>query len=89
MAELAYPIKLNDNYTCQGTDANGASVFWDDLLYEGDVTGPSGPGGGEGYSDARVVRRDDGLWVEADPTVQEEIVARVLGLATPEGADAS
>lgn len=66
---MSYPIKLNDNYTCQGIDADGKSVVYGDLLDEGDLVGPCHPGeeddpGEAMYVDARVVRREDGLWVK-------------------------
>lgn len=64
--ELKLPVKLNDDYTCQGRDADGVSVVFEDLLSEGervatltvddDHFGPFGV----------VVRRDDGLWILAE-----------------------
>lgn len=57
--EVAYPVKLNDNYTCQGRDANGVPIYWDDLLNEGDYA--------DEYGSFIVVLRDDGLWVEEAP----------------------
>lgn len=80
MADLHYPIKLDDNYPCAGTDANGDRVMWDDLLFEGQLTGP-----GHGHDDnvfppfGRVVKRADGLWVEAAP--EEDEAHRERGLA--------
>lgn len=76
MAELAYPIKLDDKYPCRGRDANGEQVHWDDLLSEGDITGPGDDHGDT--SEARVVRGYDGLWVIWDPSVQREIIERDL-----------
>lgn len=70
MSDLSYPIKLNDDYTCQGIDAGGNSVAFSDLLREGERVGPYAPGDELGeamYVDGIVVRRDDGLWVEALP----------------------
>lgn len=64
---LAFPIKLNDNYTCQGHDANGDPVVFDDLLYEGQLVGSEllPDGSGDSFPPyGRVVRREDGLWVE-------------------------
>jgi hypothetical protein len=71
---LVYPIKLNDDYPCQGIDAGGNSVVFGDLLDAGDTVGPPEDqeafdayptGGVAAYVDGVVVRRDDGLWVEA------------------------
>ena len=67
MAEtIMLPVKLNDSYTCQGRDANGNYVVFDDLLREGervatrrvgdDLYGPHGV----------VTRHGDGLWIEAE-----------------------
>lgn len=39
MSDLHYPIKLDDDYTCQGVDARGVVVAFSDLLPAGD--GPS------------------------------------------------
>lgn len=79
MADLAYPIKL-DEYSCAGTDANGERVMWDDLLFEGQLTGPS-----HGHDNVfppfgRVVKRDDGLWVEAAPDEDEKHRERTLAM---------
>lgn len=63
---LNYPIKLNDDYTCQGTDALGKSVTFTDLLWEGDRVGPVDEDEAEAmYVDGIVVLKDDGLWVVA------------------------
>jgi hypothetical protein len=66
---LHYPIKLNDDYPCQGTDANGKAVYFPDLLDEGDLVGPTvehdGTPGEAAYVDGVVVRRDGGLWIDA------------------------
>jgi hypothetical protein len=61
---MRYPIKLNDGYTCQGYDADGRYIVFDDLLGEGERVGPS-DGEGNVHVNAYVVRREDGLWVEA------------------------
>jgi hypothetical protein len=74
---MTYPIKLNDRYTCQGIDANGKSVVFSDLLSVGEKVGPLAPGFEERdftgedamFIDGVVVRRPDGLWVEALPGV--------------------
>jgi hypothetical protein len=68
MKSLDYPIKLNDDYPCVGTDVNGVEIYWDDLLSEGDLVGPSieedDTPGEAAYADGIVVRRRDGLWAE-------------------------
>lgn len=61
---MHYPVKLNDSYTCQGVDADGEQVYYDDLLKEGDQVG-SKDADENVFVDARVVRRVDGLWVVA------------------------
>lgn len=71
MADEAYPIKLDDDRTNHGTNANGERVVYSDYLYEGDKVGPLAEG--EEFSDGAeaifttgiVVKRDDGLWIEA------------------------
>lgn len=66
---MRYPIKLDDDYPCRGTDADGGTVVYPDLLAEGDRCGPAAPedvdGGEAVFIDAEVVRKDDGLWVVA------------------------
>lgn len=64
---VKYPIKLDDSYTCQGIDADGETVIFNDLLSEGDGVGPwDEEQEAAVFMDAIVVRRDDGLWVVAD-----------------------
>lgn len=61
---LRLPIKLNDDYTCQGRDARGESVVFDDLLREGDEVADHQDELGNLYGPMHpVVRRDDGLWI--------------------------
>jgi hypothetical protein len=72
--EIAYPVKLNDNYTCQGRDANGVSIYWDDLLNEGDHA--------DEYGGSIVVRRADGLYVERDTRPHCGTPAASRGLAS-------
>lgn len=60
-----YPIKLNDNYTCQGHDSKGKYVVFGDLLSEGDTTTSWGTEDDPGGADGVVVRKSDGLWVVA------------------------
>lgn len=62
--DTAYPVKLNDAYPCQGYDADGKPVFWEDLLDEGMRVGPSI--GDDVFPNATVVRKSDGLWVVGD-----------------------
>ena len=69
MSDLHYPIKLDDDYTCQGVDARGGEVAFSDLLRAGDKVGPSHPDDVDFEDEAMylsgiVVRRDDGLWIE-------------------------
>lgn len=64
MNDLAYPIKLNDEYPCQGTDALGEMQTFDDLLREGMEVGPSDEDGNV-YATGEVVRKADGLWAVA------------------------
>lgn len=61
MSDLAYPIKLNDDYPCQGTDALGETQTFDDLLREGMSVGPIIDG--DIHPTGEVVRKADGLWV--------------------------
>lgn len=66
LVRCVFPIKLNDKYTCQGFDANGQYVVFDDLLSEGDRVASFSDSEGNCYGPfAVVVRRDDGLWAEA------------------------
>ena len=68
MSDLRYPIKLNDDYTCQGTDAEGTELTFSALLHEGSEVGswhPDDENGEPMYVSGKVVRRDDGLWIEA------------------------
>ena len=69
MSDLRYPIKLNDAYPCQGTDAAGESITFTDLLHEGARVGPFDPEDCESgeplYESGVVVAREDGLWIEA------------------------
>lgn len=62
---LDFPVKLNDRYTCQGTDASGIAVTFDDLLGEGDLVASAiTDHGGEYGPYGEVRRKDDGLWIE-------------------------
>ena len=62
---IAFPVKLNDGYPCQGFDAEGAPVYFEDLLYEGDQVADFMDEDGNLYGPMHtVVYRDDGLWIE-------------------------
>jgi hypothetical protein len=64
VADLAYPIKLDDDYPCRGRDALGEEQVFDDLLCEGMAVGPKI--GDEVFLTGEVVRRNDGLWAVAE-----------------------
>lgn len=64
MEDLAYPIKLDDDYPCRGTDAFGEEQTFDDLLKEGMEVGPRV--GDDTFCTGVVVKRSDGLWAIAD-----------------------
>lgn len=66
MNDLAYPIKLDDDYPCRGTDAFGELQTFDDLLKEGMEVGPAVDG--EVFPTGRVIRKADGLWAVLDGT---------------------
>lgn len=51
----AFPIVLNQNYTCQGWDARGRDWYFDDLLREGQMVELRGYG-----VDGRVVLLNTG-----------------------------
>lgn len=62
-----FPIKLNDEYTCQGRDANGVYVGYDDLLSEGERVASMDDGEGNCWGPfGVVVRKADGLWIIAE-----------------------
>jgi hypothetical protein len=65
MEEVRFPVKLNDNYTCQGIDRDGDAVVFDDLLRLGDSVAAFSDGDDRWGPFGIVVRRPDGLWVEA------------------------
>jgi hypothetical protein len=66
MHTLHLPVKLNDAYTCQGRDARGASIGFDDLLSEGERVATASRGDDQWGPYGVVVRRDDGLWIVAE-----------------------
>lgn len=57
------PVKLNDAYPCQGKDAEGAYIAFDDLLDEGERVATLQVGDDQFGPFGVVVRREDGLWV--------------------------
>lgn len=62
-AGIAWPVKLDD-YACRGTDADGAVVVFDDLLFEGNQVADYRDEDGNHYGPMHAVeRREDGLWV--------------------------
>lgn len=67
--ELHLPVKLDEDYTCQGQergrDGHGEQVYFDDLLHEGDLVPTFSDGDNTYGPHGLVVRRDDGLWIEA------------------------
>jgi hypothetical protein len=64
MSELACPAKVYDDYTCQVTGADGKDHYYDDLLFEGQLVSIRG-NHSEDPPYGRVVRKEDGLWIEA------------------------
>ncbi len=59
-----FPVKLDDDYACQGRNARGEFVTYDDLLSEGDQVGEFSDGEGNVWGPMHVVvRRVDGLWI--------------------------
>lgn len=67
---LKLPVKLNDNYTCKGRDADDAYIAFDDLLSEGERVPTVQVGDGDDADQCGpyglVVMREDGLWIEAE-----------------------
>lgn len=63
-SDRRFPIKLNDAYTCQGVDADGRPVTFDDLLSEGQTVADYTDVDGNAYGPMHVVvAQADGLWV--------------------------
>lgn len=61
----AYPWKVDDDYPCSARTPGGETLHFEDPLSEGDKVG-HGDGEGNVYGPfGRVVRRKDGLWIEA------------------------
>jgi hypothetical protein len=65
MSDLAYPIKLDDDYPCRGVDAMEDEQIFDDLLFEGQSVGPKDEDGNV-HPTGEVVRKPDGLWAVAE-----------------------
>lgn len=65
---MKYPIKLDDDYPCNGTDPDGFRVRFHDLLDVGDRVGDPVPGDPLNAFPPMgvVVRRGDGLWIERE-----------------------
>jgi hypothetical protein len=63
---ITLPVKLNDDYTCQGRQQDGTSVTFEDLCEEGDRIPTLCMGDDEFGPFGIVVRREDGLWIEPD-----------------------
>lgn len=60
-----YPLKLDDAYPCRGRTPGGEELHFEELLVVGQRVG-HGDGEGNVFPPyGVVVRRDDGLWVEA------------------------
>ena len=65
---LALPAKLDDEYPCGGTDANDEQFRFKDLLEVGERVGTTADDKGNVWGPfGIVVKRDDGLWIVADP----------------------
>lgn len=65
--EIAFPLKLDDEYPCRGEDANGREFHFDDLLAVGQIVGARMVGDDVFGPWGRVSRKSDGLWIEAAP----------------------
>jgi hypothetical protein len=67
ISPVCFPVKLNDDYSCQGRDRDGEYVVFDDLLNEGDLVASVVDAAGNTWGPhGFVVRRADGLWVERE-----------------------
>jgi hypothetical protein len=55
---------VDDGYPCSAVTPGGERMYFEDLLTEGQRVGPADSDENV-YLDAVVVRRDDGLWIEA------------------------
>lgn len=61
-----FPWKVDDGYPCSAVTPSGERLHFEDLLAEGQKVG-HGDGEGNVYPPfGIVVRRDDGLWIEAE-----------------------
>lgn len=71
-----FPWKvLNDDYPTDARTSSGEILHFDDVLAEGQRVGHGDGEGGVYPPYGRVVRRDDGLWIEAEePTEQSTAV---------------
>lgn len=66
-SEIAFPLKLDDDYPCCGEDANGREFHFNDLLTVGEIVGARMVGDDVFGPWGRVTRKSDGLWIEAAP----------------------
>jgi hypothetical protein len=68
-----FPIKLDDDYPCQGTDAIGGRVTFDDLLFVGMKVGDPVPGDPLNAFPpfGVVVQENDGLWIREEYTCRD------------------
>lgn len=63
--EVHFPVKLSEDYPCQGIDSDGVAVVFDDLLEEGDTVARYSDHNGNMWGPTgTVVRRQDGLWID-------------------------
>lgn len=61
-----FPWKVHDAYPCSAWTPSGERLYFEDLLVEGQRVG-HGDGEDNVYPPyGRVVRREDGLWIEAE-----------------------
>lgn len=65
MSELACPAKVSDSYPCSAVGTDGREHTFDDLLVEGQLVSLRG-NHSEDPPYGRVVRKDDGLWIDED-----------------------
>lgn len=86
MAELRYPIKLDDDYPCRGVDAAGEHVVFDDLLQEGNRVGCRTRGDDVFGPYGIVVQREDGLQVEVEIGPGDVQAGRVMARAIQQAA---
>ena len=70
--DALFPVKLNDDYTCQGRDRDGEYCVFDDLLSEGDRVASLVDEDGNTFGPfGVVVRKPNGLWIVATTTKED------------------